>query len=536
MRSKHAVILTFILVLSLVFNLVPAAASESAATDYGDDPKRILFVSVTGSDETGDGTQASPWRTPNHAAANAAPGDTISVGEGTYDMASPIELPPRVSLEGAGDKTVLTSSTLTEEIGGLNAILRLVSDLGSGGAKTEGCQHVSNIMFDGAGKATQAIEVQNRNDVSIHDCTIVNFVHVGVGWRATDLGDGTPPEEYVTGGRFCNNYMKDNSFYGSDAWGSVYGRGALFCGGLKDFEICGNTIIEDCRTGIEGVRGVPVKFWYYTGWMLGCKIHDNVIQRLGSPTFSSDEVSWAFALESAYHSGMEIYNNEFIGAVDLNDGLCGVFDGTEYAYATWIHDNRFSPDPTPKEAHGGAVFEETAIILEHRTERTLIERNSISGYNQALYFNLREGLYDFTFRNNCCTDLGGEAGSMLRMDGHGSDMQVIDFTISDNLFEGDPSAMNGFGIIIGQEMGSWSGQNISVTGNAVGNTLWNWLVIDDYTSIEGLTVQDNTTFNVGGEHMLRSETDINGLTFSGNTEADEDLWEALKQTIIISAR
>ena len=50
MRSKHAVILTFMLVLSLMFNLVPAAASESAATDYGDDPKRILFVSVTGSD------------------------------------------------------------------------------------------------------------------------------------------------------------------------------------------------------------------------------------------------------------------------------------------------------------------------------------------------------------------------------------------------------------------------------------------------------------------------------------------------------
>lgn len=535
MRNKQTTIFTFLIVMSLLFHLFPVSVGENAASDYGDCPNRILFVSVSGSDETGDGTSVSPWRTPNFAAANAMPGDTIVIGAGTYDIVSPIELPPRVSLEGEGDITVLTSSALTEEMGGLNAILRLVSDTGSG-AKTDGCQHVSNIRFDGADTATQAIEVQNRNFVAIHDCTIVNFIHVGVGWRATDMGDGTPPEEYVTGGRFCNNYMKNNSFYGSDAWGSVYGRGALFCGGLKDFEIYGNTIIEDCRTGIDGVRGVPVKFWYYTGWMPGCKIHGNVIERLGSPTFSSDEVSWAFAIESAYHSGMDIYDNDFIGAVDLNDGLCGVFGGTEYSYAAWIHDNRFYPDPTPKEAHGGAVFEETAIILEHRTERTLIERNSISGYNQALYFNLREGLYDFTFRNNTCTELGGEAGSMLRMDGHGSDMQVINFSITDNLFEGNPASMSGFGIIIGQEMGSWAGQNISITENAVGNTLWNWLAIDDYTSIDGLTISNNTVFSVGGEPMLRSENDITGLTVSGNTEADSESWESLKQAINSSVR
>lgn len=31
------------------------------------------------------------------------------------------------------------------------------------------------------------------------------------------MGDSLPPEEYVTGGRFYNNYMKDKSFYGPDA-------------------------------------------------------------------------------------------------------------------------------------------------------------------------------------------------------------------------------------------------------------------------------------------------------------------------------
>ncbi len=518
-----------VLMLALAFRTVPAAVGEGGAPDYGEDGQSFLYVSVSGSDESGDGTQASPWKTPGRAATSAKPGDTIRLGPGTYDIESPIELPPHVSLEGAGESTVLTSSVLTEEMAGQNAILLLVSELGEGGAKTDAGQHVSHIRFDGAGRATQAIEIRNRCNVAVHDCVIVDFVHVGVGWRATDLDDGAPPAAFVTGGRFCNNYMKNNSFYGADAWGSIYGRGALFCGGLQDFVISGNTIIEDCRTGISGMRGVPIKFWYYTGWMTGCRICGNVIERLGSPTYSSDEAGWAFAIESMHHAGMEIYDNDFVGAIDLNDGHCGTYGGTAYDYAAWIHDNRFAPDPEPKQAYGNAVYEETAIVLEWRTERTLIERNRISGYNQALYFNLREGVYDFTFRGNTCVDLGGDGGSMFRMDGIGSDMQVRNFSVTDNLFEGSPSAMSGFGLIIGQEMGSWSGQDISITGNAVGYTSWNWLVMDDYTFIDNLEVRDNMLFQTGVEYLIRSEEKIGVCVLSDNEEADGERWRVRRE-------
>ncbi len=514
MRHYKSTLALFLAALVLLLLSAVSSGEESSG--------RLLYVSIDGSDESGDGSERAPWRTPNQAALRASYGDTILIGEGVYEIETPIELPPGVNLQGTGESTVLTSSVLTEEMGGLNAILRLVSPTGDRGEKTDGSQQVSHIKFDGMGTATQAIEIQNRCDVAVHDCVIVNFAHVGVGWRATDMGDGLPPEEYVTGGRFYNNYMKDNSFYGPDAWGAIYGRGALFCGGLQDFEIYGNTIIEDCRSGREGKRGVPIKFWYYTGWMLGCKIHGNAIARLGSPTFSHDGVGWAFAIESAYHAGMEIYDNDLIGAIDLNGSYCGTYGGTKYEYATWIHDNRFTADPNPKSAYGNADFEETAFILEWRTERTLIEHNTVSGYNQALYFNLREGVYDFTFRGNLCTELGGEAGSMLRMDGIGSDMQVVNFTVTENVFEGRPNRMNGFGIILGQEMGPWSGQNISISGNAVGNTLWNWLVTDNYTHIEKLTIKDNVFFNVGGESHFLSEEDIAGYLYADNEEADSE--------------
>ena len=530
MKRKTAALLAAALISALLFPAAPGSAAGEA--DYGENPARYLYVSVSGSDETGGGTSLSPWKTPHRAVSAARPGDTILLGPGVYDILSPIELPPGVSLEGAGEATVLTSSALTEELGGRYAVLRLVSPPGEGGEKPAGSQHVSHIRFDGAGTATQAIEIQNRRDVAVHDCVIVNFVHTGVGWRATDMDDETPPAEYVTGGRFYRNYMKDNSFYGPDAWGAVYGRGALFCGGLRDFEISGNTIIEDCRTGAGGVRGVPVKFWYYAGWMAGCKISGNVIRRLGSPTFSTDESGWAFALESSCYAGMEICGNEFVGAVDLNSGRPGFPGDVSYDCAAWIHGNRFLPDPEPKQAYGSALYEETALILEQRTERVLIEGNLITGYNQALYFNIREGVSDFTFRSNRCVNMGGDAGSMFRVDGHGGGIRIDRFSVTDNLFEGSPSAGSGFGVIISQEMDGWIGQDITVAGNAVGNTLWNWLVLDGYASIDRLAVRDNIRFNTGGEYVLRSEENVSGYEYSGNREADAESWSALREAFL----
>ena len=130
-------------------------------------------------------------------------------------------------------------------------------------------------------------------------------------------------------------------------------------------------------------------------------------------------------------------------------------------------------------------------------------------------------LFDFTFRRNRCVGLGGNAGSMFRVDGIGEGLRVENFTVADNVFEGDPSALSGFGIIISQEMAPWTGRNIAVCGNTVANTLFGWLVIDDYTFIDGLTVRDNTWSNAGGEYLLRSADDVGGYVFSGNEGTGE---------------
>jgi uncharacterized repeat protein (TIGR01451 family) len=60
---------------------------------------------ANGSDATGDGTQANPWRTITYAYSQVGPGDIINLFPGTYSISSgeqfPIEVKPDVQLIGA---------------------------------------------------------------------------------------------------------------------------------------------------------------------------------------------------------------------------------------------------------------------------------------------------------------------------------------------------------------------------------------------------------------------------------------------------
>ena len=502
---------------------------------YGENAETLLHVSLAGSDETGDGSVNMPFRSLAAAARAASQGSIIKLAPGVYEINETVLIPEGVSLEGAlpcgaeysDGMTVLTSETLTQEG---TALVRLYSELAGDYGKTDGNQHISNLRFDGKGIAAQAIEVRNRNNVAIHDCAIVNFAHVGVGFSIDDPMDGGdgepipshPPVSFAEGGRFFDNYMKDNSFYGPDAGGFVWGRGALFCGGLKDFRIYGNTIIEDCRTAPENelgarIRGVPVKFWYYSGWMVGCKIHDNVISKLGSTVSSQDADGWDFAIESACHIGLEICNNTFTGALDLNAGMTGAYGGEIYDTATWIHDNRFIPDHTPK--IDGSDFEEWAIVLERITEKTVIENNTVESCNFFVYFNVRDSVSDTVIRNNVCTDMCPNAGAFIRMDGMaqaGAQNPIVirNLAIENNTFVTRDPDTAGFGIFLGQQMSTWTGKNITITGNVIADPCYGSAVdIGNKSSckgIDGLTISDN---------LLHGIDTVANLNFDGSENA-----------------
>lgn len=501
-----------------------------------------FYVDVNGSDSSGNGSRKSPWATLSYAAEQVTQrGDIIHLGPGVHEIESRVFLIPGVSLEGEQPEgkdeespSILTSHSLTAEWN--SALINLASEPKR---NTDGNQYVAWLTFDGSlgrtkgnSSASQAIEVANRNNVAVHHCTIRNFQWIGVGWRATDtqmVAMYNPqyagqPECYVTGGRFYNNKMENCAFYGASENDNGYpwGRGSLMCGGLKDFRIYNNTISEQCAQ--DRLQGVPIKFWYYTGWMLGCRIHDNTIMRLGSTANSTDSAGWAFALESTYHSGLEISNNTIVGAIDLNNGYYDTFDGTKYDYATWIHDNRFVGDLNKK---GG--FEQFAIVLESETYKTIVERNRIENYAAAVYFNIRVDVSDFTFRYNLCSGLRGEGAASatgIRMDGSqtidvdrngdGQNDKVVievnDMRIYNNLFIAE---RGGFGLILGQGIEPWNGRKILVANNIMYGFDYNWLTLDNFASLNQVLVENNIYTHCGGWNGSNNESPEGFISSSG---------------------
>ena len=70
------------------------------------------YVATTGSDSN-DGSEASPFKTPNVAVSSASAGDVIHVAAGTYTISSVITLNKAITLEGAGPEVTTLSSVST---------------------------------------------------------------------------------------------------------------------------------------------------------------------------------------------------------------------------------------------------------------------------------------------------------------------------------------------------------------------------------------------------------------------------------------
>lgn len=185
-----------------VRDTVPSGEETPDPSLYGEDNVSFIYVAADGDDVTGSGTKEAPYASVQRAAGAAVPGDTIRVCAGEYEFNEPVFIPAGVSLEGTGEDTVFTSRTLTRtDTGGAAALIRLCS--GEKG-KEYGNQHISFIKFDGRGVAAWAIDVADRHNVSVHDCTVVNFREAGVGWHATDLSaqsieDSNPNVSFVNG-------------------------------------------------------------------------------------------------------------------------------------------------------------------------------------------------------------------------------------------------------------------------------------------------------------------------------------------------
>lgn len=523
-------------------NIENAIVENYNGTNYGEDNSKTIYVDPDGDDAVGDGTKTSPYKSIVKATvqANIHKPCTIQLSEGEYVLTNPIILEPGVSLEGdSANNTIISVDTsnlgvFTDEND--RGMLELISEeITSEETRVYGNQHLSNLTIDGCNSpsdniqgAARAVTILNRSNVAIHDCNIKNCVWNGVfwgtNWDENGLGDVGPnafypPNYWCTGCRFFNNKM--NNCAGYDG----HGRGALFCSGLQDFRIYNNEIIETCSVG--DTRGVPVKFWAFTGWMIGCKIHNNTIGRYGSQNenWDEDSMGWDFAIESMYHSGLEICNNTFVGAVDVNNGLVGTYGGVNYSYSSKIHDNDFLTD---ENKGGNDAYEKYAIALESAHTNAIIERNYIDGYHYALFFNMRTLNKNIIFRNNLCVNMGGGDGPQpaIFLSGATDDnssnthFTVDGLYIINNTMMARKTHPDSMGIILGAVMdefdGTWEGRNIEISNNIFTGFEYNWLSVQCCTNLSDMNVENNIYYGNGGWNPIAGDNSA----FDGHIYAD----------------
>jgi hypothetical protein len=346
--------LTLVKISSIVKNVLIvilfALSATISATTYYIDPK---------GDNRNFGTKFLPWRTLAFACGKVtASGDIIYVNPGIYYEISQSMLAPGVSIEGSGRTSLIKS-----HVKGMATIILSSSTQGSNGN-----QHISYIKMDGDQlRGHMAVLIERRKNVSIHDCTFINFSHDGVYFCGNSWGMETAPSVYATGNSFYNNTVINCAGY----LAGIGGYGNLRAEGQQDISIHDNLFTAIDRP--QGSNGCGLKSFHTKGM----KIFNNIFTCDQTWGYTNNN-SYNFAIELWDGHGTEIYENRIYGTVDI--GGNNQTRGT-YPFSVSIHNNFIGS----KESTSVYLM---AIDLEsdEKCEDVLIYNNIIKNVNKGIIF------------------------------------------------------------------------------------------------------------------------------------------------------
>jgi gliding motility-associated-like protein len=299
---------------SIVIVLLVGLVHFSFATDY--------YVSTSGSDASGNGSQSKPWRTLRHALSKvpANQGHTIKLSSGTFVENGPLKVPTRVNIEGAGTATIIKAASSFHHSGGWNAgklLFQLVSN-----SSTDGDQYLKNFVIDGDDrKLYGGIRVEGRNRILIQGLTVRNTNFVGI-WLIK-----------VKDSRVTNVTMRDCSMASA-----TYGTGSICVASIERVELDHLDIEDNYGCGIKAM-GVSY------GPIYNCKFHDNKIKSAEKGYWVNNgnlTPSISFELFDAELVGNEVYNNVFQGCVSIVNNK---YHPPKNRIAIRIHHNTFDNRP-----------------------------------------------------------------------------------------------------------------------------------------------------------------------------------------------
>lgn len=455
----------------------------------------IKYVAPDGLGDNGAaGDIGTPWSTLTYAVTQITSGDTIYMQVGTHTINTTVTVPIGISILGAGDTSIITTTVLSTE---WDKILNL-----SSGSIANGNQSISYLKFDGGTlTGAMAIDIRKRNGVIIHHCTFIDFMYSAIYWTG-DGGDAvTAPTNYVTGCQFYNNTVTNCSAYSGG-----YARGALYLGGLDGLLIYNNTITQTGRTA--GTNGWPIKIQANGGWVKGMKIYNNTL-------FKDDLTNWDFCIEGFWHQGVEIYGNTITGSVDLNHG-----EKETYAYSAYIHNNTIGPETATAGAWDG-------IVLEFSWSDAIIRYNRIRNCKIGVYWTPRLGntVTNTEISYNLFEDLGkgGNGSAGLRVDNLGWDLSNL--FVYNNVFYSDVTNPCPYGILTAGD----NVTNINIINNIFVNFSSYWLA--NRIEITDLNIKNNILYNNANTNDIRMDVVPINYVYSDNIEDNPDFTGANNYTL-----
>jgi len=416
------------------------------------------YISPSGSDEAGNGSLEKPWKTLYKATSLVQKeGDVIHVNTGVYVESLQSNLRPGVSLEGTGISSILKSNITADWV----AMISLRSPEG-----TNGKQHISNLKFDGQNLSTYwGIDIAGRSNVEVCNITMIDFKSDGILFNGAVNNLDQPPTTYATGNSFHDNIVHNCAGYNLS--NGIYGRGALRIGGQEGMLVYNNTITQTERPA--GYNGYCIKY-SLGGFNKGLKIYNNTITKIPFTGAFDGDNGWTFCIELWHcEGGMEIYNNNFQGSLDLVQVRKRTYD-----FGAKIYNNNFT-EPNIGTLEMGLDFEIGAesVIIENnvfdKLQQAIIIQSEVWHDVPRIWENLNV-IEDITIRNNLFSNMGYGSAAAINVVGGSLEniFSLRNFNVCNNTFHtgtAKPGDVPWVGVFINLNDASGHIQSVAIQNN-----------------------------------------------------------------------
>ncbi|HVX90558.1 MAG TPA: immunoglobulin-like domain-containing protein [Candidatus Paceibacterota bacterium] len=298
-------------------------------------PTGVIYVATTGSDSTGDGSQANPYATIQKAVDESTDGDTISVGAGSFDAFS-VDGKTSLTIMGAGaGTTMIVPSTLVDTGVGhkyTSDVKTSVFVNDSTNVTLEDLTVEDNGATPGSG-GPDALVFWNASTGDITDADIqatytINGVQTGQG-IAVDGGSGDTTDLTIT-----NTTIEGFQKNGIDA---VDGNALTGNGGTITLDVEGGSITGAGSIGTIAQNGILI--WNRGGGTVTGMVHGTAVSDLEYTGADADTGIYAYGTASystvsdVTFSNVDLYLvNGTGGAIDATSG--NTFDGVTVSGAT----------------------------------------------------------------------------------------------------------------------------------------------------------------------------------------------------------